>query len=230
MGELGDLLELVHGAHSQLSTLEVEYRDWICPRPSLGLSVERTQEGEPQIRWLGGGAFPRPRSARRRIWLCAPDRVRVEVVYGRELVRIGVRRGPRWLRWDRIDGLATGDLSDYEDEDGITAPALLFPPLIQPARLLSALSFEPAGKSRRAGREVLAARGRSRYSSASAETLEFEFDVEHGTILRRATFERGEPVSVTEAVAIRYGDPIELQMFELAPPDGKSVCLVQRVS
>lgn len=232
MSDLGDLLELIHCAHAKLSTLEAEYRDWMKPRPSLRVSIERSELGEPQIRWRGGGPFMRTVAASRRIWLHAPDRVRVEVMYGRQLVRIGVRDGADWLRWHRVAGVMSGNLSDVVGGRSVIAPALVFPPLIQPAQLLAALRFEPVGKGTRAGREVLAARARARHSSVAAQTLshEFEFDAEHGTILRRATFEEGEPVSVTEAVAVRYNDPIEPKRFELVPPDGLSARPVEAAS
>lgn len=224
MSDLGDLLELIHGAHSRLVTLEAEYRDWMRPRPSLDLAVERSELGEPQIRWQGGGPFPRTAAAARRIWLRAPDRVRVEVMNGRQLVRIGVRDGSGWLRWDRVDGVESGSLSDVLDGRAGMAPPLLFPPLLEPAQLLAPLLFEPVGKTTRAGREVLAARARARYPSLTAERLsyEFEFDAGHGTVLRRATLERGEPVSVTEAVIVRYNNSIEPKRFELVPPVGLS--------
>lgn len=224
MSELGELLELIYTAHAQLSTFEAEYRDWMKPRPSLDLSTERSELGEPQIRWRGGGPFPRTLVARRWIWLCAPDRVRVEIVSDRQLARVGVRDGPRWLLWDREKGVVSNDLSDVIDGRPMIVPPFLSPPLIEPTRLLAALWFEPAGKSTRAGRQVLTARARPRHPSRSAQTLthELDFDAEHGTILRRATLDHGEPISVTDAVHVRYQHPIEPERFELVPPDAQS--------
>jgi hypothetical protein len=223
MSDLGDLLELIHNAHAHVGTLEAEYREWTKPRPSLDLSVARGELGELKVSWREAGPFPRTLATTRRVWVRAPGHVRVEVVYGRQLVRIGVRDGSGWLRWDRTHGAMRGDLSEYEDGQSMVAPPLLFPPLIEPARLLAALSFEPAGKSKRLGRDVLVAHARPRYTSSPAERLELEFDAEHGTIVRRTTLEGDEPVSETEAVAVRYGSPIEPNRFELSLPDRQLV-------
>lgn len=229
MSELGELLEVIHGAHAQLSTFEAEYRDWTRPQPSVALSVERSELGEPLLRWHGAGPFPRTVSSTRRIWLLAPDRVRVEIASDGEVVRMGVRDGANWLRWDHVDGVVRNDVPGIKDGPLLNPPPLLSPPLIQPVPLLAVLWFEPTGRRLRAGREVLAARARPRHPSASAQALtyELEFDAEHGTILRRATLDHGEVFSVTEAISVRYQNGIALERFELRAPDGESAPLIR---
>jgi len=222
MSELGELLELIHNAHARVSTFEAEYRDWINPRPSLELSLERSELGEAEIQWHGAGPFPKPHVATRRIWLRAPRCVRIEIEDDEQLVRLGVRDGSRWLRWDRVDGVTVGDIPGLSDGGRAGAPPLLAPPLIQPAQLLAALWFEPRGKDARAGRQILAARARPRHPLSSADGLgyDFEFDAEHGTILHRTTLDGGVPIRATEVLHVRYGHSIDPARFELVAPDG----------
>lgn len=220
MSDLGDLLELIHDAHARLSTLEAEYRDWIKLRPSFDLSIERSELGTPRMTWRGGGPFPVTLNATRRIWLREPNCLRIEVVDGRELIRLGVRDGARWLCWDRVDGVVRGDVLGGEDAGSRTLPRLLSLPLVRPARLLSAMWFERAEQGTRAGREVVVAQARLRRPSEFTQVLshEFEFDAEHGTILRRAVFDDGEAVSLTEAITVRYQVPVEPRRFDLVEP------------
>jgi hypothetical protein len=72
----------------------------------------------------------------------------------------------------------------------------------------------------RAGRKTVVARARARSPSSRVRTVthEFEFDAEPGTVLCRATLDRGQPVSVTEAVRVQYDRPIEAECFDLAAP------------
>src|SRR5690242_1686860 len=123
MSELGALLELIHDAHSSVVTFEAEYRDWSRPRPSLELHVLRSELGETHTHWHGAGPFPKPIASSRRIWLMAPN-LRVEIVNGRQLVRLGVMKGERWWRWDRDWGTESGELMRGESAPGTPPPPL----------------------------------------------------------------------------------------------------------
>jgi hypothetical protein len=221
MSELGTLLELLHDAHSGLNTLAAEYRDWYRPRPSLELYVDRSELGETNAHWRGAGPFPREMVASRRVWLMAPDSLRVEVLHGHELVRLGVRSGARWWRWDRDSGPISWEPTST-DRAPRNPPPLLTPPLLDPARLLGMLRFEALGFSTRAGRATLAAHAVRRHPHPTNPALhyEFEFDAEHGTVLHRAALDEGHVVSVTEAMTVAYEVPIGARLFDFASPDG----------
>ena len=81
-----------------------------------------------------------PFAVHRRVWFEPPDRVRVEVLHGPTTVRVGVRNGDSWWRWDSDDGEGAGDLAH-----GAPLPALLDLHLLEPARLLSTTWFEVIG-------------------------------------------------------------------------------------
>lgn len=229
MSELGALLELIHNAHMRVSTFEAEYRDWIRPRRSLELHVERSELGEVHARWGGAGPFPTAISNTRRIWLKAPDSLRVEIMYGSQLVRLGVLNGERWWRWDPDWGGISGELVSDHEVDSTPPPPLLTPLLINPARLLATLHFEPIGSAVRVGRNVITALAlpRSPSSTAPAPRYEFDFDAQHGTILRRAALEDRQVVSLTEATAVGYDGLIEPQHFVFTSPDGQPVRAVR---
>jgi adenylyl-sulfate kinase len=138
---------------------------------------------------------------------------------GGQLVRLGVRTEREWWRWDPEQGASTGEL---EPDDGLRRlPPLLDPPLLTPARLVGSWRFDPAGDGFRAGRTVVLAHARPREKPSSRGELsyEFEFDAEHGTVLRRSAFENGHCVQVHEAVEISYDCPIESERFVFDPPD-----------
>ena len=180
MPDQSQLLALLYGAHRDLRTMFLELSD--CAEP---LAV------------------------RRRVWFEPPDRVRIEVMHGPTTIRVGVRNGDSWWRWDADDGESAGDLAQ-----GAPLPALLDLHLLEPARLLSTTWFEVIGTGRRASRDVLQARGTPRRNSDGVERrLEFEFDLEHGTPLHVSTFESGEQVNLTETISVEYGLSIDPTVF-----------------
>lgn len=196
MTQLGQLLELLHNAHGELDTFQAEYRDWVRPRPSSELIVHRQapDDGHPRIHWRGAGPSPTSVGRTRRLWHKRPDCLRVEVHIDSRLVWLGVLNRARWWRWDATDGADTSE-APAGGPDGWWVPPLLAPPLLEPARLLASLRLTSAGCGMRAGRAVLRACAQHRRSAGSphASAYELEFDAEHGTMLRHAVFEGGDP-------------------------------------
>lgn len=232
MSELGALLELIHDAHSQVTTLEAEYRDWNRPRPSLEVHVKRSELGYTHAHWAGAGPFPATIATTRRIWVKAPDSVRVEIIHQDRLVRLGVLNGERWWRWDPDWGPISGEPIADEDVGWAPPPPLLTPPLVNPVALLATLRFEGIGSAVRAGREVMTAWALPRRRSPTGRGLryELEFDVQHGTILRRATHDEGHMVSLTEAIAVAYGGGFHPEHFVFASPDRQPACSIRHAA
>lgn len=221
MDQLGKILTVVHDAHDRVGTLAATYRDWVCPAPTNTLLVDRQDMTVGRVRWLGPGPFPRPIETRRSIWLCAPNRLRVERRRRiGALMVVAVRDGPDWWRWDAENGAVSGT-SAAEVSD---LPPMLDPPLLSPVRLLASLRLQPDGEGMRAGREVLRARAwpRERAHKRNHLSVELEFDAEHGTVLRRAQFEGGRCHQVTEAVRIEYGCDIHPEQFVFGAPDAQA--------
>ena len=224
MSELGQLLELLHDAHREVGTFQAEYRDWARPRPTSELVVHRQNpdDGHPRVHWRGSGPFPPALGRTRRIWQQQPACLRVEVHRDKTLVRFGVLNRARWWWWDAVRGLDTSE-APTDDRDAWWVPPLLAPLLFEPVRLLSALRLMPAGRGVRAGREVLCARALPRAAgSPPIPEHEFEFDAEHGTMLRHVISENRVLVSVAEAIAVAYHRPIRPEHFVFVAPDGKS--------
>jgi hypothetical protein len=226
MGELGELLELLHDAHAGVRTFEVEFRDWVSRAPSHKLEVSYSEAGKPQLEWLGGGPWATQGLTTRRFWLQTPDLLRVEILRGDALLRLGVRNGTRWWSWDAERGATSGEA--LPDERGVfPMPQLVVAPVLDVRGLIQVMRFEPAGTAERAGRPVLCARAlpRTQPPRRGALSYEFEFDAEHGSLLRRAEFEDGECVLERQAREVLYNSEIKTECFVFAAPDesGSSV-------
>lgn len=224
MGELGELLELLHDAHARVSTFQCEYQEHNRAPAGDTLVVRASGAGKPRLRWAGAGPWRDELLITRRIWFAHPDRLRVELTDDDgELVRMGVRSGTEWWWWDEISGARSGSTAPAQGGPG-TLPRLLSPPLIEAYRLVPMMRFEPTGPGERAGRSVIGARAFPRRQPASRGELayEFEFDAEHGSVLRRAEFESGLLAREVEARQVAYGAEIEDECFVFRSPDGEA--------
>lgn len=171
------------------------------------------------MRWSGAGPFPRAVELRRRIWFQEPGQIRVELFRGQQPLQVGVRDAESWWRWDHARGEDTG--ATVGADGGWTLPPGLDPPLLAPARLIARFWFEPAGVGQRLGREVLIARAFLRRPPPRDVELSFEFEFEAtcGVVLRRAAFENGHCVQVTEALNVRLDEPIDRGRFAFVRSD-----------
>lgn len=213
-----DLLELLDSAHERVASLEAEFRDWTRPRPTTEVLVDANERLEAKLRWRGAGPWPRHIVRTRRVWAVVPSDLRVEVLADDRLLRFGIRTQGHWWRWDETAGAITGEIEP--SGGGPTVPPLLDPALLNPVALLPLLRLEVAGVGVRAGRRVLIARGAPR-RRARTHSYEFEFDSEHGTILRRAMFVAGICSELTEAVRVSYDTEIDAKAFIFQAPDGQ---------
>lgn len=205
LSDRAELLVLVHDADRRLCSFEGEFEDWGVVPPTNRLVAERdpTRGGRIKLRDPGGGLSPHPRRTRRRIWYDPPQQLRVELLDGEALIRVAVRNGAQWWRWDHRGGVTRGR---HDPTNSDTLPGLLDPTLLAPARLLSTLRFEQISKGVRLGRRVFLARASPREPMTEGQlAFEFEFDAEYGTILHRAIFNHGKCVQRTEALDVRFG-------------------------
>ncbi len=220
MGELGDLLELLHDAHARVETFAVDYHDRQYRPSSSDVVVSDAGDGPLQLNWRAGGPWAGDLVRTRRIWLQHPDRLRVEILEGEMLIRLAVRAGSRWWRWDELNGATSGSLEP--DEHGVARlPPLLAAPLSAVHRLPGTVRLEPTGAGERAGRPVLRADARPRRHPPGRGSLvyELEFDAEHGSLLRYAEIEDGFCVRERVAIEVLYGSGIDPACFVFAEPD-----------
>jgi adenylyl-sulfate kinase len=219
LGKLGELLELLHEAHSRVSTFEVEYRDWHGGRHSNQVAIVEDDDGKPQLRWRGGRPWPEHTVTTRRVWLERPNHLRVEITEDEMLIRLGVRAGPSWWRWDAINGTTRGSILPGTT-DLPQLPQLLLAPGAGIRQLMTLMRLEPTGTGERAGRLVVCARAWPRGQNGSVHH-ELEFDAEHGSILRRAAFQDGERIWEREAREVHYGTRIDPECFVFVAPDDR---------
>lgn len=217
LSDCAQLLVLMHDADRRLSSLQGEFEDWGVVPPSNVLLVDRDEKagGRIRLRTHGPGLYPQAKRSVRRIWFQSPWRVRVELLQDETVLRLGVRDGTRWWRWDRREGTSSGG---HDPTKVDTVPALLDPTVLSPARLLSRLRFEKIGEGVRFDRRVLLARAVPRDPAMDGRlTFEFEFDAEFGTMVRRAIFQHGKRVQLTEAREVHFGIRVDPKRFIFEP-------------
>jgi hypothetical protein len=109
-------------------------------------------------------------------------------------------------------------------------PQLVVAPVLDVRGLIPVMRFEPAGAAERAGRPVLCARAlpRSQPPGRGPLSYEFEFDAEHGSLLRRAEFEDGECVLERQAREVLYNSEIKNECFVFAAPDDSGSSLTSQ--
>lgn len=205
-----DAIALLERASRSVWSGEVAFRDWMW-QPSESALVARTRPtGGWQLAWDGAGPFQRPSLASRHAWFVYPEQLRIELLRGESVVRVGVLDGPSWWYWDAIAGIKRGT----SGPEGETLPPILAAPLLWPQRLLSSFRFGPATAGTFRGRAALLAQAwPHQRSPRGVLSYEFIFDAEHGTVLRRVARLNGRRFHVTEAFEFQCDQPIETSRF-----------------
>ena len=238
VGELGELLELLHRAGTDDRTVRATIRSWSDWRRAAEAFREAAEEE-------GGTVFTayavisdedEEEDARARepeltrLWRAPPDRVRLEAAGGPE-PRIAVRAGPRWWSYDEQNGA----MSNEDDEEVHSSVGEEYRALFEPGRLLGALALEPAGTGQVAGRPARLAlarprRGRDADASwvlheigAGADEWRLAVDCEHGVLLSVEARRGGEPFRRVEVLELAIGEPIPDEVFTFEPPTGEEV-------
>jgi adenylyl-sulfate kinase len=205
-----ELLTLLYEAHRGVRAMTMEIRDWQRRDANYALIVQTGGDAGLRLRWLDGGPDAAPLVSERRLWFEAPDRVRVEVTHDGNLIRVAVRDGEAWWRWDPEEGEAVGSIS----ETGGTLPPLLDSLQVDPARLLSSTWLDAIGTRQRASRDVVHVQGVPRFQHLpTGRRMEFDFDREHGTPLLVAAFDGEEPLSAAEVRHVVYGNEVDSEIF-----------------
>lgn len=112
MGDLADLLVLLHDAHRHAGPVRATLRTWRRPREEMA-ALERT--GGTGYAAIGGPA-PEEMIETLRLWLQPPDRIREERETG-SVTRTTVQRGDVWWTVD-TDGDAMTNADDPEVSTG----------------------------------------------------------------------------------------------------------------
>ena len=233
MSELGDVLELLHGARSRYTTAHLQANE----RRSYRLQneayerVRREYSGDVIGTVYGGPVdLPEDGEATIRGWFEQPNRFREErVENGREFLILG--DGDRfWTSgpdWPTVVQEGSGWL--------LANPSLRL--LLDPAGLLPLLDLDVRGRTTAAGRAAIDCHGTPRHGAAfdvplpvGATEHELLVDAERGTLLRVVSLLDGVPFDTIEVTAAAFDEPLDGSLFRYDPSPGEEVLRPQDVS
>ena len=229
MSELGDLLELMHGAVARVGTVHARLAE--RRRPELlerafrrfAEQVEMARGGGYLHLPLGGvapGAHADEHAWRLELW-AEPGRFRQERT-GADDEHVLVVDGERWWEWSPAFGLRS-----HEDESGVHHQGGL--QLLGPAEFLAGYELEGEGEAAVAGRAARRVRVRRRSVERTpfglepgVEEAELLLDAECGLVLRRADLVDSEEAFVREVESIAFDQPLAPETFTFELPAGAS--------
>jgi hypothetical protein len=234
MSELGDLLEVVHGAHRSFTSVRLEAREW-RQNHRLHAAYSRAAERAGAVTYaLDASEVPAETEVAVRAWFERPNRVREERDDA-DRAYVAVADGTRW--WQRLPGWAT--TSDEGDGWVTGKVGHTIRPLVDPWPLVAELELAVAGAARVAGRDALVAAakprehpvgGGSELLAQGADRHELAFDRERGVLLRTCSFYEGRPFSSLELVEVAFDEALAGPVFAFAADDGEEVVRPEEVS
>jgi hypothetical protein len=238
MSELGDVLELLHGASPRFERLHAEFRTWRHDERAAEAWEAHVEESKDRGGVHIAALEPDDDSDEEddpeiegtvRIWIEGADRLRKESGDPDEGETISVRSGSRWWYYSADGGALTGDVDDSVESADDRLDVML-----DPACLVGLLDLEPRGRARRAGRNALRVLARPRRPTGGrdawdiealgegADEYELEIDAERGVLLRLEARRDGLPFSIVEAEQIEFDEPIAAELFTYQPPGGEA--------
>lgn len=203
--DLAKLLILLNDADRRMPSFYARLRDWTHAKESNVVEFERVGSNG-QLRPATSRLYPAGREVERQLWFEAPDQLRVEVAESGRTIRVGVRTGQHWWRWDHWRGYSSGH--GLEE-----LPTVLDPVLLVPARLIGHLRLTPRGFGTRLQRTVWLVDAQDRLAGGEA-SYRLEFDAEHGVLLRRSSHINERCVRETAALRTEFAVPIDPAKFE----------------
>jgi outer membrane lipoprotein-sorting protein len=231
VSELGDLLDLMHGAVGRAGAVHAVLSEQ--RRPEL-LKRAFQRFGERVEFARGGGYFHLPLGGvapgeqaevhRWRVELWAEQGRFRQERRGPDAEHVLVVDGERWWSWSPTMGLRS-----HEDDRGVHHIGAGLE-MLDPARFLSGFDLEPAGAGTVAGRAArrvhVRARDPKRHEPSGLELgieeAELLLDAERGLILRQAELFEGEEAFVREVEEIVYDVPLPAETFVFELPPGAS--------
>lgn len=242
VSDLGDLLELLHGAGESFRTLRSEIRVWEEPElarsamtAAMSRRVSRVRVGSSRSGSgfltppTGTSAPSDPSESSVQLWVERPGRFREEQRDG-DGASVVVRDGVRWWSYDDRFGARSNEGDEAPGRSRVGGE-LEF--LADPAGLLSLLRFEVCGRGERARRDVLRARAWPRDEltlpssqaliplGAGASEYELEVDAARGVLLRSAAIYDSAQFRVVEVDEIAFDQDLPAGTFTFASPDGQ---------
>ncbi len=231
MSELGELLELLHGARGRWRTARFVVRDWTETAVSHE-AHERMMErqgggggsvGQYMVGFgaMGPPAVPDEIVMTSRVW--AEGRKYRAETEQQGHASVTVSDGERIWHWSPGTGALVHDAGN--SSSGWEA-------ILDPRELLAAGDLEPAGRREVIGRAALVVQGRVAagepfrpFDGIRPGTTDFELlvDAERGVVLRVEARLDGRPFHVRELLEISFDEPLPEETFVYEPPPGEAV-------
>jgi outer membrane lipoprotein-sorting protein len=240
VGNLGDVLELLHDAEPRWKTLRAVGRQWHHnPRASEVFerhfaAIEAGQPPGAVVRFTGyvpdGSQPPVPdeNEERWRLWIERGGRTRAEFSMGNETVSV-VFDGPTWWSWSpHAGGMTNRGATNHGHGSGPAGT------LINPTALMGALRLELLGKDTLLGRDVFRVRGlpRARLGNEHENALHelgigaddylLSVDAERGVVLRSEARFRDQPFTVIEMTEVAFDADLPAETFTVVLPEGET--------
>jgi hypothetical protein len=220
---LGRLLELLHTAHQGVRTVQCRYVFHHRPVQTLDIVLRQSPVDDAIVGFQrpAGGTDPGPASGARCVWW-DPRRewIRVDVSSMRgDLLRTEEADATHWLWWERGTEPKSGMVTPG-DGPGLSVAAL-YNSYLDPAPLLAEYVFHPLGEGSCAGTPSVVARAWRIVSRPRATNtwVDFTFDRQHGTVLRRVDYFEGRATHYTEAVLALYDEAIGADVLRFPGSD-----------
>lgn len=228
MGELGNLLEALHGPTPRFESLHARLRTWVHVERQRA-AIERRMKGNGG--WVAYAPIepieqmPSEHETETEVWI-AGDRCRQDSRDSQQIVLLEVAVGDTWWRYEPHGGATTNDGEDPPTQSDI---GIEWNDLWNPWLLVPALTFRPQGETTILGRPALRATARPREDAddwnlhvlgMAAEEYELVVDRERGVLLRKSAREGGREYHVVEIEEIEFDTPIADETFVFRPPEG----------
>lgn len=236
MSDLGDLLELLHGAGTHWTTARLVVRRWgdselsgtamrrqvessAAGGGSAGVSVEARSSGDGPSTW----------EMTTRAWIDRPgERLRSETsgLLGETLT---VRLGTRW--WSYTPH--AGSISNEDEPEVGGGDGGDFDWMLEPSLLLPVLDFSVTGVTEVAGRPAVEAvavprpvdmrRGFCAHIAHGADEFALAVDRERGVVLRAESQLEGHPFALHEMAEVAFDEVFGGDLFRFVSPDGSPI-------
>lgn len=214
VSDVGDLLELLHGARDRWRTFRGTVRTWHhLERQRLAAERWSRIVGAQQYVFEGTGSRPETQEWSERLWIAKPDRVRREAPQFTT-----VQRGALWWSWSEHRGFTSNE-RDPEVRSG--DPLQEYAAHLDPAVLLPQIDID-----RVEGRRVhVRPRAAEQYGpglphGADLHVLDL---AESGVVLAVESFVGGEPFFRSQLVDAVWDEELPEETFVLEIPPGAAV-------
>jgi outer membrane lipoprotein-sorting protein len=241
VSELGDLLELMHGAAHRVASVESRWRLWRHDERlhrAFAAHAERSGARTYGVGRRQAGERSPEHEEQVRFWWRAPDSIREERDPSSEAgpwaghATLAIRVGATWWSFSS----QAGAMTNAGDERHSHGAGQQFLAMLDPSELIGLLDFTLTGRGRRAGRPVLVVDCRPRerdprgpggfalhHLGTGAQRYAIEVDAGRGVLLRAEALFEDQPTHVIEAVQIAYDTALDPELFRFAPPAGEEL-------